>query len=186
VTESSDEKIMLRVREGYLSELSELFERYHKKLYNFFLRLTFDPAASEDLTQNLFYRIIRYRHTFDGTAGTYRSWMYQMARNVHIDFCRQQRKYSDRFSMTGEDLPDHVPEAQEGYQEDDFSRLDQALRRLQPEQRELLVLSRFQGLKYGEISKIRNSSVAAIKVQVHRAIRQLRSLYFKQQMEEGI
>ncbi|HEX9511671.1 MAG TPA: RNA polymerase sigma factor [Puia sp.] len=186
MTELSDEKIMLRVKEGYLSELSELFERYHEKLYNFFLRLTFDPAASEDLTQNLFYRIIRYRHTFEGTAGTYRSWMYQMARNVHIDFRRQQRKYSDRFSMNGEELPDLFPGNEDAYNEEDFQRLDQALRQLQPDQREVLVLSRFQGLKYGEISKIRNSSVAAVKVQVYRAIRQLRSLYFKQQQEEGI
>lgn len=175
---------MSRVKEGYLSELSALFERYHLKLYNFFLKLTFDPAASEDLTQNLFYRIIRYRHTFDGATGTYKSWMYQMARNVHIDFCRQQRKYSDRFSSNGKELPDPLPEREETYEEDDFKRLDQALLQLQPEQREIIVLSRFQGLKYGEISKIRNVSVAAIKVQMHRAIRQLRSLYFKQQMED--
>src|SRR5258708_39661754 len=104
---------MLRVKEGYLSELSELFERYHEKLYNFFLKLTFDPAASEDLTQNLFYRIIRYRHTFDATAGTYKSWMYQMARNIHVDFCHQQRKYAHRFSTNGEELPDRLP-AEEG------------------------------------------------------------------------
>lgn len=186
MAELSDEKIMSRVKDGYLSELSQLFERYHVKLYNFFLKLTFDPAASEDLTQNLFYRIIRYRHTFDGTTGTFKSWIYQMARNIHIDFCRQQRKYTHRFSTNGEELPDRFSPEEGDYQEDDFKRLDQALSQLPPEQREVLVLSRYQGLKYGEISKLRNSSVAAIKVQVHRAIRQLRSLYFKQQMEEGI
>ena len=172
------------VKEGYLSAMATLFERYHLKIYNFFLKLTFDAAASEDLTQNLFYRIIRYRHTFDGTAGTYKSWMYQMARNLHIDFCRQQQKYSARFSLNGPELPDQPPGYEQGYQEEDFQRLDQALKQLQPDQREVLVLSRFQGLKYGEISKIRNSSVAAVKVQVHRAIRQLRTLYFKQQQED--
>jgi len=42
------------------------------------------------------------------------------------------------------------------------------------------VLSRYQGLKYEEIARIRESSVAAVKVQVFRALRQLRALYFKQ------
>ncbi len=51
--------------------------------------------------------------------------------------------------------------------------------RLTPEQKEILVLSRFQGLKYEEISSIRDLSVPAIKVQVHRAIKQLREHYFK-------
>ena len=53
VPELSDEKIML-VKEGHLSELTELFDRYQVPLYNFFLRLTLDKATSEDLTQNLF------------------------------------------------------------------------------------------------------------------------------------
>ena len=48
---------MLLVKEGQLSELTELFERYHVPLYNFFLRLTLDEALSEDLTQDLFYRV---------------------------------------------------------------------------------------------------------------------------------
>jgi len=51
---------------------------------------------------------------------------------------------------------------------------------LSPTQREILVLSRYQGLKYEEISKIKEISVPAIKVQVYRALRQLRNLYFKQ------
>jgi len=41
-------------------------------------------------------------------------------------------------------------------------------------------MSRYQGLKYEEISKIQNSTIAAIKVQMHRAIKQLREIYFKQ------
>jgi RNA polymerase sigma-70 factor (ECF subfamily) len=52
--------------------------------------------------------------------------------------------------------------------------------RLDADQREVLVLSRYQGLKYEEIARIRDSSVAAVKVQVFRALKRLRTLYFKQ------
>jgi RNA polymerase sigma-70 factor (ECF subfamily) len=73
--------------------------------------------------------------------------------------------------VAGEDVP---------YSEEQFERLDAAMAKLTPDQREILVLSRYQGLKYDEISKIKDLSVAAIKVQVYRALRQLRTLYFKQ------
>ena len=171
---------MLGVKEGDLSELTELFDRYHVKLYNFFLKLTYDKNASEDLTQNLFYRIIKYRQSYRPGDGSFRSWVYQMARNVHFDYCKQQRKTSDQFK-TGDFEQEDLPKKEENYSEDDFERLDQALLQLLPEQREIILLSRFQGLRYTEISKIKGSSVSAIKVQIYRAMKQLRSIYFKTQ-----
>jgi len=191
---------MLLVKDGHLSELTELFDRYHVSLYNFFLRLTLDKAASEDLTQNLFYRVIRYRQSYQPGQGTFRSWIYRMARNIYADFCKQKQKEPQpgRARDSGEQEDDGAGHSgghtesghagghgevaySSGFGESDFQRLDEALALLQPEQREILVLSRYQGLKYEEISKIKDISVAAIKVQVYRAIRQLRSLYFKQQ-----
>ncbi len=177
--ELSDEKIMLLVKDGHLSELTELFDRYHVPLYNFFLRLSFDKTTSEDLTQSLFYRVIRYRQSYQPGNGTFRSWIYRMARNVYFDFYKQQKRHPGRLTDAEEadqELADHPA----GYSEADYRQLDEAMALLTAEQREVLVLSRYQGLKYEEIAKIKEISVAAIKVQVYRAIKQLRSLYFKQ------
>lgn len=168
---------MLLVKGGHLSELTELFERYHMPLYNFFLKLTFDKALSEDLTQNLFLRIIRYRESFQPANGSFRSWIYRMARNAHLDHIRQEQRMPGRGNATDEDFPDT---GNAGYAEEQYEKLDQALARLQPEHREVLVLSRFQGLKYDEISKIKGLSVSAIKVQVFRALQHLRNFYFSQ------
>lgn len=177
VTEVSDEIIMKRVKEGNLAELSVLFERYHMRLYNFMLRLTFDRSVSQDLTQNLFYRIIKYRHTFKEDH-SFKSWIYQLARNIHVDHCKQQQKTSARFTQV-EEYNENIAGEKEGFNEEEYEKLDRAMARLTPEQKEILVLSRFQGLKYEEISSIRDLSVPAIKVQVHRAIKQLREHYFK-------
>lgn len=171
---------MHRVKDGHLSELSVLFGRYNVKLYNFFLRLTFDPVISEDLTQNLFYRIIRYRHTFDASAGDFRSWIYRIARNMHLDHCRKQRS-SPQPLRQDEEMQHLTAGPHEGYAEDDFEKLDRALGQLEPGEREIIVLSRYQGLKYEEIARLHDLSVAAVKVRMHRAIHQLRKLYFKQQ-----
>jgi RNA polymerase sigma factor (sigma-70 family) len=173
---------MLLVKEGHLSELAELFERYHVKLFNFFLRLTMDRATSEDLTQNLFYRIIKYRQSWQPGNGSFQSWIYRMARNVHVDYCKQAQKTPGRPGNKENNLDDEREGralSEDAYTEDHYERLDRAMAQLEPEQREVLVLSRFQGLKYEEIARIREISVPAIKVQVHRAIKRLRSLYFK-------
>jgi RNA polymerase sigma factor (sigma-70 family) len=169
---------MLLVKEGRLSELTVLFDRYHISLYNFFLKLTLNRAVSQDLTQNLFYRVIRYRESFEPGHGTFRSWIYRIARNVHLDHCKQEKNVPGRLSDT-EETEQELAEGSTGYTEEQFEQLDEALARLSPDQREVLVLSRYQGLKYEEIARIRNSSVAAVKVQVFRAVRQLRHFYFK-------
>jgi RNA polymerase sigma-70 factor (ECF subfamily) len=179
VSQLPDEKIMNKVKDGHLSELAELFERYHVALYNFFLKLTSDKEKSEDLTQNLFYRIIRYRDTFNTEKGTFKSWVYQMARNLHVDYCKQEKKIAD-IVKDSYHSPQEMAIKEEGFVEKDYEKLHVALSGLGPVDRELILLSRFEGLKYEEISKLKNMTVGSIKVQIHRAIKELKNLYFKQ------
>jgi RNA polymerase sigma-70 factor (ECF subfamily) len=181
VVQQTDEKIMYKVKDGQLAALTELFDRYSVPIYNFFLKLTMDTNTSEDLTQNLFYRIIRYRHTFNAGTGTFKSWMYQMARNLHADHCRQKQRIAE--VVQNADAFEDVADKEEGFKENDYEKLKLALAGLGAVDRELIVLSRFEGLKYAEIAKMKNMSLSSIKVQVHRALKQLRLLYFKQEKE---
>ena len=178
MTDIADEIIMQHVKDANLSEMSELFERYNVRLYNYFLKLTRNKLISQDLTQNLFYRMIRYKHTYKNEY-TVKAWMYQMARNLHIDYCKEEKRTGELF-ISGETYPADISDENEGFPEDDYEKLEKSFARLNNEQRELLILSRYQGLKYEEISQIVNQSVPAIKVAIHRAIKQLRGIYFKQ------
>ena len=102
-----------------------------------------------------------------------------MSRNLHIDYRNQLRKTGDVFTRSDVfslDIIDEEPD----YPEDDYLRLEKAVSCLEEGQKELIVLSKYQGLKYDEIAVITNQSVAAIKVAVHRAVKQLRQIYFKQ------
>ncbi|HEX5153567.1 MAG TPA: RNA polymerase sigma factor [Parafilimonas sp.] len=179
MAELTDEKIMYQVKDGQLPELRQLFNRYNVPVYNFFLKLTMDAGASEDLVQTLFYRIIRYRHTFNAGNGSFKSWMYQMARNLHADHCRQKIRLAEIVSNVQE-FPEDVAEKHEGFKEQDFEKLKNALSGLGPVDRELIVLSRYEGLKYAEIARMKNMSLSAVKVQIHRALKELRAFYFKQ------
>jgi RNA polymerase sigma-70 factor (ECF subfamily) len=185
VQELTDEIIMDRFKDGHLPELAVLFDRYHIRLYNFFLRLTMDKAISEDLTQNVFYRIIKYKHTYDSNGFTFKSWIYRLARNIYVDHCKQQKKINEQFKKL-DDEHENISINHQSRNEEEFERLSLALQQLQPEHRELIMLNRFSGLKYEEISAMQGKSALSIRVQVHRAIKHLRKIYFKQQQEEKI
>ena len=173
-----DETIMQKIKDGNLSEMAVLFERYHLKLYNFFIRMGLKKDIGQDLTQNLFYRMMKYRHAYK-SGNSVKSWMYQIARNLYSDYCKQQQK-SDELLKKIETYPDDKINEAESYQEEDYERLDRALSALNDTQKEIIVMRRYQGLKYEEISMVTGQSVAAIKVAMHRAIKQLRCIYFEQ------
>ena len=87
----ADDRHMVAVQEGDPARLGVLFERHHRALFNFFLRLTVDRQASEDLVQDVFFRILKYPATYEpGTS--FRTWMYHLARNAHIDRFKGRRR----------------------------------------------------------------------------------------------
>ena len=174
----SDNTIMEKVREGEVSKLGLLFERHHTMLYNFFLRTCGDRAASDDLVQEVFLRILRYRHTFRGES-KFTVWMYSIARNTFADHYRKRQ----REQPLTEKEDDHVhpdPLASEMLAEKhENALLHKALARLSPEKREVLVLSRFQELKYEEIAAMLNCPVGTIKARVHWALKDLRENFLE-------
>lgn len=174
----SDEMAMQNVKDGNIAEMSVLFERYHLKLFNFFHKMGLQRDISQDLTQNLFYRMIKYKHTYK-SGHSVKSWIYQIARNLHADYCKQNKRSEDLILNTEIYSDDPIAETNT-YPEEDYEKLDRAFSALSTAQKEIIILSRYQGLKYEEISVITNQSVTAIKVSMHRALRQLRSIYMKQ------
>ena len=60
----NDEEIMLQVSNGELAQATFLFERYNLIIYNYFVRNTMNKMISQDLTQNVFHRIIKYRKSY--------------------------------------------------------------------------------------------------------------------------
>lgn len=175
----TDETIMLKVKDGNLAEMSHLFERYHLRIFNFFLRMGLTADISQDLTQNLFYRMIKYRNSFRSDS-VVKSWIYQIARNIHKDYRNQQKRSGEIIEIV-ERYPSDTFDENGSYGEEDYQRLEKSLALLSDEQREIIVLSRYQGLKYEEISTIVSLSVPAIKVTVHRAMKQLRCIYMNQE-----
>jgi RNA polymerase sigma-70 factor, ECF subfamily len=172
----TDQELMARVREGEVEELGELFERHHRRLYNFFLRMVGNRQVAEDLVQETFMRMLRYRRTFRG-EGEFASWMFSMARNLGATYFRRNLRHPH---ISVEEAPEPVTEstqAEELESADDVQLVRRALMQLPEDKRELLLLSRFEMLKHRQIADLLGCSVGAVKVRIHRAMRQLRETY---------
>jgi RNA polymerase sigma factor (sigma-70 family) len=178
VETQADHLVMLAVRDGDPERIGVLFDRHHRKLFNFFLRLTANRGTSEDLVQEVFFRMLKYRHTFQAETN-FTAWMYQIARNAHLDQAHKRRleivpdedKNWDALAGVGQDPHEQLEHAQ------DIGLLRRALAQLPLDKREVLVLSRFQNLKYSEIAEILDCEVGAVKVRVYRAIRELGQIF---------
>ena len=169
---------MEAVKGGDLQQASLLFDRYHKRIFNFLARMTMDRELAEDLTQNVFLRMIKYRNSYR-EGNKFQSWIYQVARNVFSDHYQTHKNRKSDF-IDVEKMSDNVIDNEEGAEQFEREKiLHRSMALLTDEQRELLVLTRFQQMKYEAVAEMMETSVANIKVKVHRAIAKLREHYFE-------
>jgi len=172
----TDEQLMSLVKDGSLDYLNEIFNRYNKRLYNYFLKSTLSKSESDDLIQELFIRIIKYKKSFR-EEHAFEHWIFQIARNMVKDHFKKLKVHHDRFNLVDE-YPELENEEDKAHIEKE-RHLYKALQALSADKRELLVLSKFQGMKYEQLAKMRETTVANIKVQVHRTIKELKKTYFE-------
>jgi len=173
-----DHNLMKAVRNGDVNKIATLYDRHQRPLFNFFLRLTASRPVSEDLVQDVFTRILKYRASY-ADQENFPAWMYRIARNAHIEHVRRHRL--EVVAADPETTPEPVsaapgPEHQAEYGQN-VALLRRALARLPEDKREVLILSRFQNLRYEEIAAILDCEVGTVKVRVYRAVRQLEEIY---------
>ncbi|KPM48729.1 DNA-directed RNA polymerase subunit sigma-24 [Jiulongibacter sediminis] len=170
---------MLSVKAGDLDKMGLLFERHHNALFGFVFRMTGQRAFSEDLVQTVFYRMLKYRHTYKGN-GEFKTWMYHLTRNLIKDTFRKNNKV-DYHENIGEIAKNIAERAADEIleQKHESEKLNRMLNRLKPENKEILVLSKYQELNYKEISEVLNTTETNVKVKVHRAMKELKKMYLQ-------
>jgi RNA polymerase sigma factor (sigma-70 family) len=184
VEAGSDNSIMLRVRDGHLEELGVLFERHHVKLLNFFMRMTGNRSVSEDLVQDSFLRIVKYRGTFRVEEGNFDTWMFRLARSAGAEHFK--RSLRARTTELDETLAGDAPSALERIESDESARLlKQSILELPPDQREVLVLRTYHFKKFSEIAQILDCSDGAARIRAHRAVTELRRVYHRLHKKEA-
>jgi RNA polymerase sigma-70 factor (ECF subfamily) len=175
---ATDEALMRAVREGDLPALGILFDRYHLRLFEFLSRMTGSRHAAEDLVQEVFLRILKYRASYrDGAR--FDTWAYRIARNARADYFSKR----DRgLPLTEEALEaaDPRPGADREIEEErDQALLRTALLRLREDRRELIILARYTEMKHEAIAELLEVDTGTVKVRIHRALKELREVFLQ-------
>ncbi len=176
---------MASVARGNLAAMSEIYDRRHRSLFRFFFRLTGRQTTSEDLVHEVFLRMIRYRHTYQSGEG-FEAWMYRIARNAFADQTKKHRLETPAEDGLFDAIDSGRPTAFETLsKQQDLALLYKAMRELPDDKRELLVLSRFQGLTYEQIGQIVGAEAGTVKVRVFRAMKEMGRIFNGLQKEKA-
>lgn len=166
----TDGDLMRRYADGDASAFDELFRRYERRAFRYFIRRTGSGDRASDLYQELFLRLHRFRIRYDPNR-PFAPWFFRLAHNVFVDEMRRPI-HRREVALTADTAtaPDFDPEQQAEQGE----RALQLLRLVPDEQADLIVATKVLGLAYAEVAARTGSSVDALKQSTSRALRHLR------------
>jgi RNA polymerase sigma factor (sigma-70 family) len=171
----NDQELMRIVQSGDFSPASEIYDRYSGRIYNFAFRFLKNSEAAEDATQEVFVKMLKHANQFHGDAKL-STWLFSITAN----WCRDYLRKADNKSKESDDVlvtlpaPAELSPDRNLEQREDAARVRKALEALTAEQREAILLSRYQGLSYAEIAQIAGCSEGAVKTRVFRAMETLK------------
>lgn len=134
-----------------------------------------DKMLSEDLTQEVFIKVIKYKASYKN--GNFAAWIYTIARNIFSSHYQKMKK--ERSNLIDDDRLDSNETLVSESNREELDHLQRALLLLSNSDRELIVMHRFQEIKYEQIAQIIGSTENAVKVKVHRALKKLKDIYFQ-------
>jgi RNA polymerase sigma-70 factor (ECF subfamily) len=155
-----DEELMLQVRRGSREAFEALFERYRVAVWRFFRRRVPDPSRAEELTQDTFVAVLQGSGRYQGT-GPFRSYIFGTAYNILL---ADRRKASTRqTSALDHDIASATTDPDSGLW------VRKALTRLDPDDREILMLREYDQLSYQEIAHVKSQPLNTIRSRLFRA-----------------
>jgi len=157
--------------------LGELYDRYEARIYSYIYRRTGNESLAEDLTAQVFLKMLEAIRSDKGWHSSFSGWLYRIAHNAVIDYYRQrdrqqQVSLEDTLTTTASDHnPVIMAEASL-----DSQRLRMAIGRLTEEQSEVITLRFLEGYSISEVAEMLDKTEGSIKALQYRAVTTLRQL----------
>lgn len=180
----SDADVMLRVKTGDESAFAYLVQKYRRQMVGFMYRMCHNPAAAEELAQEVFLRVYRSRSSYEASA-KFNTWLYRIATNLAVNHARDTRHERpentlrldepDQETGTTPDLADSSLSAEEQMlQRERMTVIRQKVQALPERQRMAVIMHKYQQMDYREIAEVMKLSESATKSLLFRAYETLR------------
>lgn len=173
------EGLIARARSGETEAFGQIFELYHRFVYKFIYAMLGDIEAAEELTQETFLGAYKGIQGLRGDAHL-KTWLCGIAKNVVYKSLRSGRKEKTKSADAVESLNVYdektLPPDREFLSKELNCLIGAALKKLDTDKRLVFTLKELQNLSYKEISEITGSSISKLKIDLHRAKIEMRSL----------
>lgn len=176
-----DRRLIAECLGGRQDAFGELVSRYQVRLYNAIIRLVDHGEDAADIVQDAFLNAYQSLRSFKGDAEFF-TWLYRIAFNTAISLKRKKRATisldagGTEGGIDPDDPSEYIKPGRALERSEDEAQLQDALNRLSPEHREVLVLKDIEGLKYEDIAEILGVPIGTIRSRLHRARLELRDL----------
>jgi RNA polymerase sigma-70 factor (ECF subfamily) len=171
--DETETQAIKKCQSGDREEFGQLYDRYIKKIYDFVYYKTQHKETAEDLVSQIFTKALSKIGSFNTNKGTFQAWLYQIARNTVIDHYRTRKK--DRNIEDIFDLASEIDIERDTEVKIKLAEVEEYLRDLKPEQRDIILMRVWQGMSYRDISVIMGKSEASCKMMYSRGINKLRN-----------
>ena len=161
---------------GAQKKFNEAYRLYAKDLYRYLYFMCGDQSVSEDLMQDSFVRFWKHCHKIESQK--VKPYLFKIAKNLLINHQGKQQVFIDFKRKQKQGIEKNTPQFELEKQEFK-NRLDQAISKLNPGQREVFLLNRIEGLKYREIADLLGISQKAVEKRMSQALKELRKIHNK-------
>jgi RNA polymerase sigma-70 factor (ECF subfamily) len=165
--------LIRRAQEGEPNVVGDIYERYQRGIFSFIYYRVGDLHTAEDLTSEVFLRMIEKLPKFSGRSLTFQAWLFQIARNLSIDHYR--RRSIRKNVQLVDDYPEGGDEPLEMVSKELTSeKLYHALVKLPENQRDVIVMRFIVGMPVTEVAQTLHKSDNSVKGLQRRALQSLR------------
>jgi RNA polymerase sigma-70 factor (ECF subfamily) len=168
-------ELITKAQQGDLEVIATLYEHYHLNVFRYLYYRVGDHQTAEDLTSEVFERMLRFISGFKPPSASFQSWLFQIARNLSIDHFRKMDGHNhleleENMITSSVDLETTVD------QQLTSESLRRALHKLSDEQRDVILLRFVAGMPIIETAQALNKSEDSIKGLQRRALMSLRKV----------
>jgi RNA polymerase sigma-70 factor (ECF subfamily) len=181
------EDLVRRAQQGHSEAFAGLYEAFYDKIYRYVMFKTGDTLEAEDLTEEVFLRMLESIGSFKWQGYPFTSWLFRIAHNLVIDYYRKagrQKKTSLDDAMRVVST-DNVDVDRKLDVELSIKEVKDAMGGLTQLQQEVLSLRFAGGLSVAETAEAMGKKENAVKALQHAAIKKLRTL-LGPAMEQGL
>jgi RNA polymerase sigma-70 factor (ECF subfamily) len=180
-----EREIVERARSGDRDSLAELYDKYFPRVYHYVLARTGNPAEAEDVTEDIFVRMLSGIGRFEWRQAPFAAWLFRIARNQLISHLRHNGVRCSETRIP-ESMVDNTPDPLTQVETKlSFDEVLEASRALTNAQREVIWLRFAAGLSVGDTARVLGKREGNVKVLQHQAIARLRKLLAAPQSGDG-